>query len=617
MTTQKSSKIRLPALDGLRFIAILGVLLYYYFPQYVPGGFIGVDLFLVLAGFFAMGSLTKIPPKKPAAGLWNYGRRRLIRIGLPMLWMIVWVVAFCSLFAPELMLNMRSQVAASLTFTSNLWQIFQGGSYFADFLTPQPFTHLWYLGLQVQWLVLLPIFYFLSERAKIGRKPQILLLFLFASLSALLMALLFVPGEDPTRVYYGTDTRAFPFLIGAALYLVMHADKESQKSKSFKGPVRDGLALVAFLLLLYLAFSLGDSDPLIYRGGLMLASLAAAVLLFAIHDPKLRTAKLLSQPIVVFFGRISYGLYLWYYPVYTLSNLQPFLRQQIYLQILLIFILAVLSTRLVEIGFSSYFLATSREEGMKRVSRSFSKSRSLVSLAIAMTLLAVGFTAGYGLVKAPSGENPTQAEMEAIIEENRALIAEGSVGSQVSVETSRFLLNYARKLEVDFIGDSVLLAAANPLSASFPQGDIDAEVGRQFSEGLVILEQKVEKGELADYVVLVLGSNGAFQEGDMQALMELLKDRKVFIVNSFVPRAWQDEVNQSLAAATRRHPNCYLVDWHAVAKTHPEWLYSDHIHTNEEGALGFSDLIIRSLYDGRAQDSECLPEFIAQAADLS
>lgn len=605
MQSRTNRKAFFPALDTLRFLAIIGVVFYHYIPHRVSGGFIGVDVFLVLSGFLTARSFLMSDGKPFVLRYLSYLRKRLIRIGLPLLTMLILTVAWCNAFAPQFLHNMRQSVLASVFFVNNWWQVAQGASYFADFMHPSPLTHLWYLGVQMQWYLLLPFLMLVLSRTPIKAPLQGGVIAGLALLSVFGMALIFRVDVDPSRIYYGTDTHAFGFLLGSAVAYVWRPEEWKARLGRLNAPLAGFIGSVALVFLVLLAFRLQDTSPWTYRGGLFIASMAAVVLMCTLTVRGSFLTRLFSLPMLRFLGRLSFSLYLWYYPVLTISNAYPLLRNHVWLQWLILLLLGVLSFFFVERLLTDYLLRHGLPTG-EQVQRLFQKTRQqkpiALSLLAVLLLVTVSFTVG--MVRAPSGINQTVAEMEAQIEENRRLLQEKEQTTAAKpITLSKTLQDYNATLPVTFIGDSVLLAASQPLVQVFPEGAVDAEVGRQLTEGVGIIRKLEQDGRLFDTVVVVLGSNGAFTDEQIQELITVLGKRRIYLVNTHVPRPWQDDVNDTLDRMRFHYDNVHLINWNEVLQTHPDWLYEDNIHTNPEGSEGFTAVIAHRLfYDHVNQD---------------
>lgn len=606
-----------PALDGLRFLAIVGVVLYHYLPHRLPGGFLGVDVFLVLSGFLTTQSLmAREQAHEPLVqSLRDYSYKRLIRIGIPLLWMVLIVVSGCFLFNQDFLYQVRGSVLSSLFYVNNWWQIAQGASYFDAYAQAVPLTHLWYLGIQMQLYLILPMLLVFMQARHFSRGKRGLSFFILALLSTLAMAFLFKEGQDPSRVYYGTDTRAFGFFLGAVAACWWRPAKMDLGKYPWLTPCASLLGFFSLAGLLALCFHLQAQATITYRGGIFLGAFLAMVFMLSLTIKSNPLSKLFALKPLRFLGRGSFSCYLWYYPVYSLSNGYPFLRDRMGLQMLILFVLSMISFLGVEQAFTNHFLHGHHlREGIKKLWEG--NKRKPISYVMSFFVLGLVTCFTVAMVVAPQGKNPETLAMERQIEKNaQQLLQQGGEkdASLPSADLPALLRHYSQKQEITAIGDSVLLAAAPPLKEAFPHMDIDAAVSRQFSEGIAILEDKKSKGLLKDKVIIMLGTNGAIRDEDMQALLLALDGRETYFITTHVPRSWEGQVNKLLTQTAYEQSMIKLVDWQAFVAGHDDWLYGDEIHPNDEGAKGFTHMLARSLYYQDGQINTSYGSYLSQA----
>jgi len=355
-----------PALDGLRALAVLGVLLYHAQVSWAPGGFLGVDAFFVLSGFLITSLLVDEWRKHGRIDLRAFWARRARRL-LPALVLVVIAVGAYALFVarPDELDRIRGDVFGSLLYVANWRQLFES-SYFAQLATPSPLRHTWSLGIEEQWYLVWPLALLLALRFTGARRWLVIVLTAVLAIgSACLMALLFDAG-DPSRVYYGTDTRAQALLVGAALaLLVMRPRRRPRQSSAMAGMI--GLEIVGIVAIVYLGWMwthVADTSTWMYSGGFLIEAVAVAALIAAATKPYSPIlGPLLSIPPLRALGRISYGVYLWHWPVYVyLTPVRTGLDDGALLLVRLAatFGLAVLSYRLVEQPIRHHAMSRSR-----------------------------------------------------------------------------------------------------------------------------------------------------------------------------------------------------------------------------------------------------------------
>ncbi len=604
-----------PALDSIRLLAMLAILIYHYAPHQLSGGFIGVDLFMVISGFLMVGSLMKWSTKDVLPTYVAYVIKRVMRLGVPVVIVFLAAVSVINIFFPDLLYNIRGALLSSMAFVNNWWQINLGFSYFEQYVHPSAFTHLWYVSVLMQLCLIWPLLIMVLRKRKTHPLTIALVQLVLAVLSAIVMAVLY-GGGDPSRVYYGTDTRMYAFALGGALGAVWRPSNIVKRNGRKAGFLADVVGLVGLALLVLLALHLQDQAAATYRGGMFVAALVSTFVVAALSMPNSLLARALSFKPLVFMGKCTFSAYLWYYPVLTMGGMNAFLSANKWVQWIILAMLSVLTYLFIEQGLVKSLTKgqfASIGERVKNVVGSVAKSKlSFVSVVLVAALVV---SSGFGFARAESGDNTTVNEMQAQIAENERLIAKQKALQARNEKAdiadidyiTRSVMLFVRDLKVTFIGDSILLGAAAPLTECFPQATIDGKVGRQLSQSADVVQANIDQGTMNDIVVLVLGSNGPFTEDQLEQLIDLIgTDRKIYLVNTKVPRDWQDNVNAMLAdrANKSKKDNVELIDWKSFIDQYPELLYDDATHPTPDGAKSFAKLIADTLYRDLASDEQ-------------
>jgi hypothetical protein len=392
-----------------------------------------------------------------------------------------------------------------------------------------------------------------------------------AAASAATMAALYRPELDPSRVYYGTDTRACGLLLGSALALAAPRWR-------WKARLRDGLGGLALIGLAVLCLSLGEYEPALYRGGFALVGALSLMVIF-VSEGWLGTHVLEWAPLR-WLGVRSYGVYLWHWPVFMLTRpgVDVFLDGWVVFlaRLLIVGLLADFSYRCVERPWRT---------GAPRLRWAGVAGGVLVGLSVL----------GGSVAAAKPPQRPAYLPTDAIDTWSDFDVPTTDVEvAQSAPETPTEIVSPTpvAPMRVTAIGDSVMLGSVGGLQATIDGIEVDAAISRQVSACIDTLRTRAAAGQLGDVVVVHIGNNGTFTTTQFDEIMDLLAAvKRVVIVNLRVPRAWETANNAVLADGVARYPNAVLVDWHAASSQHPELFWSDGMHLRPEGALVYAQLI--------------------------
>ncbi len=600
--------------DGLRSLAVIGVILYHLLPSQMRGGFLGVPVFFVVSGYLITDLLVQEWKQNGKIRLGKFYIRRMKRLYPALVTMLIASSAYITLFQRNLLNNLRGNVVSSLLYVNNWWQIKHGLSYFDRFAGESPFTHIWSLAVEAQNYLFWPIIFILLMKLVKNRGKIYITVSVAALISAILMAILFTPGQDPTRVYYGTDTRLFSILMGSSLAFIWPSTRlKSQIPKQAK-KVLNSIGLGSLLLLIAAFLFLNDGTTFLYYGGMFLISLICVVLVAITAHPGASLNKWLTNPVFTWLGKRSYGIYLYQFPIMIFYeakfNVADHLVLHTIIEIVLILLITELSYRFVEkpMRFFNYRglfakLKTWVQAPLKSKEKIVFLSTSLV---IVIALI--------GIAIAPTNQvDANQQELQKQIEANQKE-AQKTQSSTETTETSGEGTDMAEKynltnrqitkaenMPVTAFGDSVLLAGASGLKEIFPKMIIDGEVGRQVEDSPPLLQALKDKKQLEDNVLLSLGTNGPFTDEEFDQMMKVIgTKRRVFVLNVHVPtQRWQNEVNQKLSEMAEKYKNITLIDWYNYSSSQPGWFYDDQVHPNPEGIIPYCSLIAESLLKGQ------------------
>ncbi len=640
---------RVSSLDGLRTLAILSVVAYHLGVSWLPSGHMGVVMFLVLTGYLVTGSLVRAFERKGSLGIGDVGRfwlRRLKRLWPAMVAMVLIVALACIVCNHVLLTKMRPDILPALLGFLNWSYIAGGQSYFAQIGSPSPLTHLWYIGIDVQMCVALPLVVALCLRLGVGRVALRRGLLAAALASAVLMGVLYDPLDDPSRVYYGTDTRAFSVLVGAWLALVWPlggipsarpdlwveprrtpgADGSSSALRAT--PLSQAVGFASLAALVSIMAFVPSSSPFFYYGGMVLVSLLTAGLMASIMVPGGVLGRLFSLKPVVWFGERSYGVYLWHYPVIHLLGAEaPAPWWLMLAAVALSVVLAELSWVLLEKPVSDGRALSSVKGLVGAVGdRRAPAPRDAVPAALCLAVLAA---VGIGCAVVPE---TTLVPEEAIVSTGASAAAgmdlsqgrPGQDASSASAQTGGdapqpaeeqvaapeqapampegpFVLYAAASAleqghyEPLLIGDSV--PGDTPFYGTFPNGLIDSYIGRRPDQAIAVFQDYLDQGVVGHVVVFAVFSNTvAYPEQLDQMVAMAGPDREVYLVATVNPDGFQEEANQYLRECADRYENVHYVDWPAtVAGNEDVYIYPDGTHLTPEGAPHYLDMIARAV----------------------
>jgi peptidoglycan/LPS O-acetylase OafA/YrhL len=606
---------RAPGLDGVRALAVLAVLAFHEGVSWIPGGFLGVDVFFVLSGYLITDLLITRFERSGSIGIRSFYQRRARRLLPALALMLITVTAAVSVVEPSQRGALRPALLGAVTYTSNWWQALASQSYFSLYGPPPVFQHLWSLAVEEQFYLIWPLLLAVILIKVRRQPPRALFAWAGALVSALLMIAIYRPGSDPSVVYYGTDTHASALMVGAALAIMWPLAKVAATS----GRTRLALDIAGAAGLVILAWAmwhLAAPDQVLYPYGLVLAALAAGGLILAAAAPG-RVAAMLSWKPLRWLGIRSYGVYLWHWPVIALTTgLVPRTATSLPCRVIdtaLPIALAAASWRWLEepilrngfgpeIGHKGRLLLVAIREF--REFRTNPAAAFPVVVAVAMVTAAC--TAGYGILNPPHG--PT---LQAQIASGARLSATTVPSTQSGGDPTPWWQMAGRLpfrphalavrppprtartpgTNVMAIGDSVMLASAPELAAALPGIYINAKVSRHMFTGISIVDHLARARRLRPVVIVGLGTNGPVTADQISRLRAVVGNRWLLLINTFVPRSWEHEVNAALARAADRYPNVLLVNWHNAIEHHQSLLWSDGIHPQPIGGKLYAKVV--------------------------
>jgi peptidoglycan/LPS O-acetylase OafA/YrhL len=576
MATERSIRY-IPAIDGLRAVAVIAVMLYHLGFKWIPGGFLGVDLFFVISGYVITRLLLDSIQRSGGLDLRAFYLARIRRLLPPLVFMIITTTIVVGFWGPDTMRRFLGDTPFALFGGMNWWLVFRETDYFEAIGRPPLLQHTWSLGVEAQFYLVWPLILLLVLRYFGKNKiPGAALLIAAFSGIALLVVSLQIDAASTSKVshvYFGTDTHSIGLFLGAAL-AVSWIPQNLQETVTRKAQdFIDGIGIVGFLGIIAAFLFIDESDPTLYKIAFPLAGLCGCAILTSIVHPASRFAPILSSKPFVWIGERSYAIYLWHWVVFQVTRPDYDLEGSQWalyaLRVLIVFALADISLRLVELpvrtGLIDYWF-----KGMKyRTKRVQLRQKAGVLLIVVSLIGMTGTVASNAIAKSDKQLTELKKQLEAPV-------------PNVPLDTSNPGLWVT--------GDSVILGIRFELDSRQPIGLINARVGRQATELLEVISND-KKNMNASTIVLNLGNNNKLTEEQVAAIFEEIKAQpRIVVVNTAVPRAWRDD-NNALIAQYAALYGAYLVDWAAISNGHPEYFAPDGVHLVPAGVRAYVDAI--------------------------
>ena len=576
-------------LDGLRAFAILSVIFYHFTFNWAKGGFLGVDVFFVLSGYLVTSKILLTQDNFKIKAFW---KNRFLRIFPSVFLMTIVIVLWIAFLNHNLSTNLLGDIISSITYTANWWFVFHKVSYFDSFGSPSPFKHMWFLAAQEQFYILWPLILIIGLKATKNTHKLSRLVFNGALISAALMCMIYNPSTDPSRVYYGTDTRAFELLIGSFLAIVLADTKFLSGKISIKQKDKLNLvSIISFSIFIFSVVFMDEYNSFLYRGGLFLFSLNTALLIACVCHPQGILDSLFSWKPLRWIGTRSYEIYLWHYPIMVLSTPIYEIGNPSYLRVLIQLIITCI---VAEFSYRFIELPIRRHDLWKYWNHLDSAKIAAAILSLLVIICLVVGTINTPKIKPINAEKPDQNTED---KNNDNSLNEETKDTQVPIEDDKENLPIESSGYKDIlaIGDSIILDVAPSLNGKYENITIDGEIGRQMSEGTTLAGKYTEFNDSDKAVIIELGSNGYFTNKQIDGLLDSFSKSHIFLINVRVPRSWESKVNESLSKKAEERENITLIDWHSIASKHPEYFEQDGVHLNTEGVKSFENLISESL----------------------
>ena len=570
------------SIDGLRAIAVTAVVLYHLGISWIPGGFLGVDLFFVISGYVITRLILDSINQSSALDLRAFYAARIRRIFPGFIFMVICTIIFIGVWAPEAIKRFLSDLPYALTGTINWLLVARNQDYFETIGRPPLLQHTWSLAVELQFYLIWPII-LLTVLKYFGKKNIARIALIIAMISG--TALFFVSlqldqanAKQISHIYFGTDTHSLGLFLGAALAVSWIPQNLSANIEKRAQDVIDAIGVVGLLGLISVFLFIDQSNASLYRIAFPLAGIFGCLVIISLVHPASRFAPLISTAPFRWIGQRSYGIYIWHWVIFQVTRPSVDLSGQtwaLYLaRVLLVLALADISLRWVEIPFRQG-VVQNWFRGMKyRSSKVRLRQQLSVILSIVITLAITTSISVQAITKSDQIANELLAPSDEPIKPIEDLAS--TTGLWVT-------------------GDSVILGIRSKLEAKQHISLVNARVGRQAPELLAVM--RVDQILVPESpVVFNLGNNNALSEPTVVEIFEILKNQpQIIVVNTAVPRSWKDANNAIISSVAARYPNVIVIDWNKISTGRPELFAPDGVHLSPAGSDVYVDLVVSVL----------------------
>ena len=566
----------IPAIDGLRAVAVIAVMLYHLGLEWIPGGFLGVDLFFVISGYVITRLLLDSIQERGGLDLRAFYMARIRRLLPPLLFMLIVTSIVVGLWAPDTTKKFLTDAPFSIFGGMNWWLVFNQQDYFESSGRPPLLQHTWSLAVEAQFYLIWPLVLLLVLRF-FGKKLIPAAALIIAATSGIALMLVSFQLDDAnsskvSHVYFGTDTHSIGLFLGAALavsWIPQNFRPEvSRRAQDFI----DGVGVFGFLGILATFLLIDESDPTLYKLAFPLAGIFGTAILISIVHPASRFAPLLRNKVLLWIGERSYAIYLWHWVIFQISRPQVDLDGEDWalfsLRILVVLALSDISLRLVELPIRSGAVAF-WFRGMKyRTPSVRRKQKFLVWNLSALILLSSAVVSLNALIEI----DDKNKELAQQLKDSNKPITAPMVGDVPGLWVT---------------GDSVILGIRSEIESRHPIALINARVGRQAAELLEVMAVDGEKIKESP-VVFNLGNNNALTSEEITAIFEEVKGApKAIVVNTAVPRPWKEANNALISEIAAKYPNISVIRWDQISEGHPEYFAPDGVHLVPTGVRAY------------------------------
>jgi peptidoglycan/LPS O-acetylase OafA/YrhL len=581
-TDIRKSTRHISSIDGLRAIAVTAVVLYHLGISWIPGGFLGVDLFFVISGYVITRLILDSINQSSALDLRAFYAARIRRIYPGFLFMVISTIIFIGVWAPEAIKRFLSDLPYALSGTINWALVARNQDYFETIGRPPLLQHTWSLAVELQFYLIWPII-LLTVLKYFGKKNVARIALIIAIISGTILFLVSLQLDQAnsakvSHIYFGTDTHSLGLFLGSALAVSWIPQNLSANISRRAQDVIDGIGVVGLLGLISTFLFIDESNASLYQIAFPLAAIFGCLVIISLVHPASRFAPIISTPPFRWIGQRSYGIYIWHWVIFQVTRPSVDLSGEtwaLYLaRVLLVLALADISLRWVEIPFRQGQVQT-WFRGMKYRS---SKERVRQQLSVLVSIIAVlAVTTSISVSAINKSNQISQVINEELTDQEESPV---DLGSTTGLWVT---------------GDSVILGIRSKLENKEHISLVNARVGRQAPELLAVMQ--VDQSSVpSSPVIFNLGNNNALSEQTVVEIFEVIKNQpQIIIVNTAVPRPWRDSNNAIISKVASNYANVKLVDWYQISKDRPELFAPDGVHLSPMGSDVYVDLVLSVL----------------------
>lgn len=589
-------------IDGLRALAVIMVLAYHLKMPFAKSGLLGVTVFFVISGYLITGILINEIEESGGVDLKNFWLRRIRRL-LPAVLSMAVVMIFVSAVVNRVVFTKGCNDLLSAVFGyNNWWQIFRKVSYFENAGAPSPFTHCWSLAIETQFYLIYPILLILLSKARNRGKVFVAVTAVLAMISVVLMGVLYSPDGDPSRVYYGTDTRAFSLLIGALAAI----QKEYHIIKvKLRGKLWAVIGSISVLILIGMMMLISSYSSFLYYGGQAIVSVLAAFVIYAVTVSRSLLNIILGSSILKWIGDRSYSIYLWHYPIIVLmSGGKRAAWWIVILEVVLSVGFAELSYRFIETpvrhGIIGEYIGiiNSRPHNRRERHRQIQVARR--SLKAMAAVLATGLALSLCIAFVPKKTTlDTVAKREKKATEVTKLtnqkLKEQKAKAKKTAKTSKSTMTdeeLLKNVQMLLIGDSITVDVTDYFYKVLPNSISDTKIGRSTLTGVKVFDEyQTQKKWDGDGVIFALGTNGPMYD-TLGRIRQKVGDKPLFLTTVHAPKEdFESSNNEEIRKFVKEHEHTYLIDWYTASADHPEYFDQDDTHLLPKGAEAYAQCI--------------------------